>query len=232
MISELQDQILELRRRVNMDSSNSSKPPSTDGFKRPKARSLRRRSGSRPGGQPGHMGHHMRVPHEPDSVVLYHPSECEGCPNRDSCSESMFSPKESRYVVDIELRAKVTEHRILSVNGCPMCDGVITGSFPENVSAHVQYGDSVATVVSLLNTYGAMSDSRISTVMCNLFDITISPGTIVSMVSKCAEKVGATLETIKERIIGSEVSHLDETGSRSKVGHSGCMIRQRTPTPT
>ena len=82
-ISELLEEIAELKRRVNMNSSNSSKPPSTDGFKKPRTRSLRKRSGRRPGGQPGHKGHNMTIHHEPDSIVLHHPSECNGCLNRD-----------------------------------------------------------------------------------------------------------------------------------------------------
>ena len=213
-ISELLEEIAELKRRVNMNSSNSSKPPSTDGFKKPRTRSLRKRSGRRPGGQPGHKGNNMTIHHEPDSIVLHHPSECNGCPNRDHCSESMFSVKESRYVVDIEMRANVTEHRILCAKGCPKHEKYIVGSFPENVSAHVQYGDSVSTLANILSTFGAVSDSRISTIMRNLFDITISPGTIVSMVSRCANKVRDRLGAIKNEIISSEVTHFDETGIR------------------
>ena len=214
MISDLQDQISDLKRRVNMNSTNSSKPPSTDMFRTSKKRSLRRRSGSRPGGQPGHKGHNMRLPHEPDIIVSHHPSECEGCPNRDRCSDSMFSVKESRYVVDIEMRTNVTEHRILCAKGCPKHEKYIVGSFPEGVSANIQYGDSVAVTACLLNTYGAVSDSRISTVMRNLFGIQISPGTVVSMVSRSAKKVRTVLDTIKQRIIESDVAHFDETGSR------------------
>ena len=214
MISDLQDQISDLKRRVNTNSTNSSKPPSTDMFRTSKKRSLRRRSGSRPGGQPGHKAHNMRLPHEPDIIVSHHPSECEGCPNRDRCSDSMFSQGESRYVVDIEMKTKVTEHRILRTDRCPRCEGTITDSFPEGVSANIQYGDSVAVTACLLNTYGAVSDSRISTVMRNLFGIQISPGTVVSMVSRSAKKVRTVLDTIKQRIIESDVAHFGSPSLR------------------
>ena len=66
-ISDLQETIKYLQRQLNMDSHNSSKPPSSDGYKKsPKKRSLRKTSGLKAGGQKGHKGAHLSVPHEPD----------------------------------------------------------------------------------------------------------------------------------------------------------------------
>ena len=68
-ILDLQETIKDLRRQLNTDSHNSSKPPSSDGYKKPnKARSLRKPTGRKPGGQNGHSGANMKVPHEPDEV--------------------------------------------------------------------------------------------------------------------------------------------------------------------
>ena len=55
-IEKLKNQINSLREQLNKNSHNSSKPPSTDGFKK-KTKSLRKPSGKKPGGQPGHAGH-------------------------------------------------------------------------------------------------------------------------------------------------------------------------------
>ncbi|MDY6470466.1 MAG: DUF6444 domain-containing protein, partial [Succinivibrio dextrinosolvens] len=76
-IVDLQENIKGLRRQLNMDSHNSSKPPSSDGYKKPnKARSLRKPTGRKPGGQNGHSGANMKVPHEPDEVKEHHPDKC------------------------------------------------------------------------------------------------------------------------------------------------------------
>ena len=86
-ITDLQENIKELRRQLNMDSHNSSKPPSSDGYKKPnKARSLRKPTGRKPGGQNGHSGANMKVPHEPDEVKKHHPDKCMTCPHFASCA--------------------------------------------------------------------------------------------------------------------------------------------------
>lgn len=204
----------ELLRRVNMNSTNSSKPPSSDGYRKPAPKSRRKKNGLKRGGQPGHKGYNMPIPHAPNEIVLHHPERCEGCEHLEACSAAGFSCRESRYVVDLVMETRVTEHRVLRSDRCPFSDGPVAGSFPDGVSAHVQYGDSVAIVAGLLNTHGAVSDSRISSLMRSMFGITISPGTVVSMVSRCADKVSGTLKEIRKLLIAGDVDHFDESGAR------------------
>lgn len=68
-LAEALKKIAELEARINMNSSNSSKPPSSDGMKKPsRNRSLRQKSGRKPGGQTGHKGTGLPVPQKPDAV--------------------------------------------------------------------------------------------------------------------------------------------------------------------
>ena len=69
-ISDLQETIKDLQRQLNMDSHNSSKPPSSDGYKKAnKNRSLREKTGRKTGGQKGHKGVNINLHHEPKELM-------------------------------------------------------------------------------------------------------------------------------------------------------------------
>lgn len=218
MIISLQEQVKELTRRTTMNSTNSSKPPSSDGYNKPKPKSLRAKTDKKPGGQPGHKGHNIVLPHPPDETLDHIPDKCSTCPHLIKCaSNGVFFCEESRYVIEAVMTTKVIEHRRMSA-ACPFenFDGnePETGSFPENVTAHIQYGHSFTALVGILDAYGAMSDSRISDILCGFFGVTICPGTIVNKTAECAEKVSGILHEIEERIREARVKHSDETGIR------------------
>ena len=71
-IVKLEARIAELERRLNMNSSNSSKPPSTDKPNQ-KKRSLRKPSGKKPGGQSGHKGTTLKLPCAPSEIIPCNP---------------------------------------------------------------------------------------------------------------------------------------------------------------
>lgn len=198
-LSRITERNVILERSAKMNSTNSSKPPSTDGLRRPPPKSRRVKTGKKQGGQPGHKGCNMPIPHEPDEVIIHMPSRCQGCPHIDRCAESNISRQESRYVVDLVMVTKVTEHRVYDIESCPEADEEITlrGEFPAEVSAYVQYGDTVAITAGILNTHGAMSLSRISEFLRSAFGITISVGTIKSKISRCSDVVKPILDAIK-----------------------------------
>lgn len=214
-INELQETIKELQRQLNQNSQNSSKPPSSDGFNKPKPQSLRQKSGKKQGGQKGHPGTHMAIPHEPDECIRHIPKRCLSCPHLNECvvNGKVFSCGEKRYEVNAVITTNVTEHQSLKVESCPCCGESFAGDFPERIRAYVQYGDSVSVLVGLLSTYGAVSAMRIHVLLGSLLGVSLSTGTITGMISKCAKKVGSTLKTIKSMLIGSKVANFDETGT-------------------
>ena len=80
LVAALRAQIAELERRLGLNSSNSGKPPSSDGLKKPaRVSSLRERSGKKPGGQKGHKGETLRQVAAPNEVVNHYPPACSIC---------------------------------------------------------------------------------------------------------------------------------------------------------
>src|ERR1700750_2868935 len=80
LVAALRAQIAELERRLGLNSSNSGKPPSSDGLKKPsRVSSLRERSGKKPGGQKGSNGETLQQLPDPDDVVNHYPSACSMC---------------------------------------------------------------------------------------------------------------------------------------------------------
>ena len=214
-IKQLQETIKELQRQLNQNSQNSSKPPSSDGFNKPKPQSQRQKSGKPQGGQKGHSGKHMAIPHDPDEIQAHLPKKCLSCPHLNKCVTNghVFTCGEKRYEVNAVITTKVTEHQSLQVTSCPCSGEALTGEFPEGIKAYVQYGDSITVLVGLLSTYGAVSTMRIHVLLGSLLGVSLSTGTISSMVSKCAQKVGGVLQTIKTMLVGADVANFDETGT-------------------
>ena len=81
IIAELEERVKSLEERLNKNSHNSSKPPSTDAYatKKPKPKSRRIKSGKKAGGQKGHPGTTLRMVDNPDETVIYEVNECSNC---------------------------------------------------------------------------------------------------------------------------------------------------------
>ena len=168
-ITELNQTIKELKEQLNKNSKNSSKPPSSDGLKKPavnKNKSLRESSGKKQGAQEGHDGVHLSVISDPDHIENHMHSDCTGCPH---CAECLSKAciKETRHEIDTVVTVDVTAHNAIEVRECPLHGGVKTGSFPENIKATVQYGKNLQAMVVAFNTVGAVSINRTHEILSN-----------------------------------------------------------------
>ena len=218
-IDSLTENIKELKRQLGLNSSNSSKLPSTNGFTKPKRNiSLRTKSTRTRGGQNGLKGASLCVPHEVDEVVEHIPNKSKDCPCLKKCLASgrVLECTESRYVIKAKVVTEVIEHQSLKAINCPKGSNVKPGEFPSNVKAYVQYDDSIAILAGQLNTKGAVSLIRVQELLNALCGIKISTGTLYNMVYKCAKKVEQTMETEKIQVTKVGVVHVDETGIRSE----------------
>jgi len=123
---------------INDNLINISKPPSTDGYAK-KTRSLRQKSGKKPGGQEGHAGSRRHFVQMPDEIIIVRPKKYAHC----QASLQQELPAEGyqrRQRIDLpEIKAQVTEYQALDVR-CPSCQHVTRGTFPEEVRASIQFG--------------------------------------------------------------------------------------------
>lgn len=215
-VDELMQIIKELQEKTNKNSKNSSKPPSSDGLKKPavnKEQSLRQKSGRKSGAQDGHDGVHLSVLSEPDSVKHHMHPDCKSCPYHDKCLEKACV-KETRHEIDSEVVVNVTAHELILVQDCPLHGGEKAGSFPTDIKATVQYGKNLQAMAVAFNTVGAVSINRIHEILSSIFNIPISTGTIKNMVTRCADSLKGTYEKIRLQMSNLALIHCDETGTR------------------
>lgn len=206
--------IAELERRLGLNSSNSGKPPSSDGLKKPpRVTSLRERSGRKTGGQPGHPGETLRRSEAPDAVVDHYPTCCDACGA--PLSEAMATNFVSRQVFDLPEPQPliVTEHRAHGCR-CAVCGSQTRAGFPAWVNAPVQYGKRIGALVLYLLHYQLLPEKRLATLMADLFGVALVTATIARISHDCAERFGGFAAAVRDRVAAAPVKHLDETGFR------------------
>jgi len=213
LIAQLNQTIQELKEQLNKNSKNSSKPPSSDGFKKPAPKSLRKPSGKKVGGQKGHQGTFLSVLSDPDKIVKHMPSACEGCPHYKMC-KGTACVAEKRHVIDAVVTVNVVEHQLLEIPICMLHGDTRKGNFPNDVKATVQYGENLQALSVALNTVGAVSVKRTHEILSGVFNIPLATGTISNMVKRCANAVSETVNRIKQKVANSGLGHFDETGTR------------------
>src|SRR5215208_6918107 len=225
MIASLTARLNELEDRLAKNSRNSSKPPSSDGsVTKPEPKSLRGRSGKKPGGQKGHAGTTLSLVENPDHVLMHSPEECEGC-GRSLAEEAVASDWERRQVVDVPpiLALEVTEHRSRRKR-CSGCGRITTAEFPEEASARaVSYGPRIEALSVYLMEYQLLPYERASELLSDLFgEPAPGVGTLHSALRRSFEGLERTEEEIEERLRQARVGHFDETGLR--VGVKGMWV--------
>lgn len=207
--------VSELERRLGLDSSNSSQPPSSDGPGRGprRTRSLREKGLKKSGGQPGHAGKSLKRSERVDHTIEHRPAVCSRC--QAGLADSAGQPVESRQVFDLPEPAPliVTEHQRYRCQ-CPHCGAISTGSFPPEVRAPVQYGSRLSAVVTYLCAGQFLPEDRLREILADLFGVRISAGTIGQMLARAADQARNFAAAVCEKIRRAPVKHLDETGFR------------------
>ncbi len=153
---ELRQRNEELSRRLGLNSTNSSKPPSSDGLKRRRRtarspeRERRKRLGRKPSKQKGAPGHHLAMTSRPNRVVELLPAICGKC-SGSLVEHAGEEGVERRQVMDPPPPPglETTEYRAIKLR-CAECGHVTKPAFPEWVKAPVQYGPRMHAMANYL----------------------------------------------------------------------------------
>ena len=170
--------ISELERRLDLNSTNSGKPPSSDGLnKPPRTTSLREKSGRKPGGQPGHPGKTLRQSETSDATIDHFPETRTGCGA--ALNETMVTDHTARQVLDLPEPKPllVTEHRAHTCR-CPGCGTQTKAAFPKDVTAPVQYGPRIEAFVLYLQNHQLLPEKRLAMLMADLFGVNLTTARI------------------------------------------------------
>lgn len=213
-ITTLEKRIIELELRLNKNSTNSSKPPSSDGLNRAKrTNSLRpTNTGRKPGGQPGHIGQTLHQSESPDIIETAALNTCPECGG--DLTDQPVESVEKRQIFDLpDIKMLVTQY-LAERKICPHCGTLVSAAFPCGVNAPVQYGPGMQSAMTYLNIRQLIPCARVAEVCQDLFGHRPSAGSVVLSVVRCAELLAPQVEETRATLSQSNLLHADETGVR------------------
>ena len=204
-------EIVELRARLNRNSQNSSKPPSSDPPEVVPAK-IKRGKRRKRGGQPGHVGRFAAAPEHVDHVKQHRPSRCQHC--RASLAKGKpTGTVVNHYVYELpEIRPIVTEHQCLDVE-CLECGQVTCGELPAGVPTG-QYGPSVQAMTGLLRGDLRQSVRQTSHVMSKVLHVPMSTGTVAKTQEQVSRALAVPYQEALQLAQACDRVHADETSWR------------------
>jgi transposase len=210
MIELLEAHVATLENNQKKDSTNSSKPPSSDMGKPQRTQSLRTKSDKKPGGQHGHKGETLSFSETPNEIIVHAVKQCNCCgKNLSGCTGSGY---EYRQVFDIPpIEMQIAEHRG-EIKNCPHCHNVNRAVFPEGVSQPVQYGTNVQQLAVYFMQYQLLPYERTSEIFKDLYGHSLSSSFLVNNNHRCAVKIQPFITDLKAILLKQPVLHADETG--------------------
>jgi transposase len=192
-LAAARERIAELEARLAQSPRNSSRPPSSEGLDKPppRERSLRKKTGRRPGGQEGHEGTTLAQVARPDREVRHEPACCSRCGA--GLAGRPVTAVEPRQVFDLPpMRIEVTEHQLIE-RECG-CGQRTKGSAPEGAEAPACYGSRVAAAIIYLYIGQFLSKKRTAQALAELFGVPVSSGTVAAVTGRAAGRLGGFLE--------------------------------------
>jgi len=212
--TELSERLRQVEDRLSKNSSNSGKPPSTDGYEKPAPKSRRRRSGKKSGGQAGHAGHTLRMVETPDEIVVHRVEHCVHC--QKSLKKVVVRAIEKRQILDLpDIRLQATEHQA-EIKTCPSCHQCTRAAFPDGVTQAIQYGKRIKAQMVYFHEYQLLPLERTTETLYDLYAQDIAEGTILSACEELAGTVQPVQEAVKDHLTHTaKVVRFDESGAHT-----------------
>jgi transposase len=211
-VTELEAEVVELRRRLGMNSTNSSRPPSSDGLAKPK-RSSGRASGRGRGKQPGSPGSTLALIARPDRVVEHRPDRCANAACGADLVDAMEYARQRRQVFELpQPRMTVTEHQMVAV-ACG-CGQVTSAAAPAGVSGRVQYGPTVKAAAVYARGAQFLPYARAARLLGDLTGAHVSTGFVHSVFLDAAARLAPFTDRLRDLLRAVPVLHADETPAR------------------
>ena len=199
-LNKARSEISRLKAIINKDSTNSSKPSSTNGFRN--VPNSREKSKRRQGAQKGHSGSRLKLPDKIDELEKKGLIERRLQDHTNGSSEYV-----SRFTIDLELKVVVTEHRFAL--GEPL---------PEGLYNEVSYGEGVKAQTVLLMNEGIVANKRLCKLISSLTRgiVNLSTGTVSKFQMDFANRLTelGELEGITQDLLSGKVMNTDDTAMR------------------
>lgn len=212
VIEALLARIEALEARLGKSSKNSSKPPSSDNpFTKPSPRSLRGKSGRRPGKQPGDPGGCLEQRPDPDRRQVHDPARCEECGADLAAAEVVDARR--RQVFDLPpIHLEVVEH-VAQTRRCA-CGHLTSAPFPDQATAPSCYGPGLAAVATNLLARQHLPFARTAELLADCFGAPVSTGWLAGLLPEAEARLAGFARLTREQLRAAPVAHFDETGAR------------------
>ena len=224
-LADAEKQIADLERQLALrkrNSTNSSKPPSSDGLAgdpRPRGRKLKSRR--KPGGQPGHAGHHRRLvpPGQVSVVEVRLPSQCGHCnrklPQNASQVRTQGEPRRHQVTELPPVEPHITEYQFPNVV-CGHCGKATRAPLPKEIAGH--FGPQLAALIAYLTVVCRLPRRVVEGLLAQVLGIEISLGSTQKCREEASQAVAEPCQELERQLKDESVLNVDETGWRTN-GH-------------
>lgn len=216
-VAALTDKVATLQGEASRDSSNSSKPPSSDRIETKKTRAQRRaeaRANAKeakrsPGKQPGQAGNHL-ARRDPDETLEYRPVTCRGCGA--ALGGDSVCGQVTRQVVDLpKVEPIVTDH--VAYRCRCSCGEETLAEFPPAARAPVCYGPEVRALGLYLLDRQHLPYERAAELIEDVLGVKVSTGWLCALQEEAAKLLGPFIVRLKALLGEADVLCADETGT-------------------